>query len=363
MTGHGQAGHIAWVDAAKAYGIGLVFYGHFVERMFDQGYASAFPQFKLIYAFHVPLFFILAGYVQKERDESFGQYLRRGLATRLAPALFFNLLAFVVFVAQGIATGTANWKIYLTSLLDFLRGYPSFNFVTWFLVCLFTVEIIHFCVRRYVKTAPALLAAAIGFLAAGGLILAKIGLVVTVTGIALNTWFIHEALIAYGFYQLGMLARQTRLLEQPRPLAVRLTALVAAAIVVLVTFNLNAGPFTGEKPVVLMAESAHGFMPLFALTAVAGALAVAALAQLTPAGWPVAWVGQNTLALMGLDGLLHNFINFGVAGWLRPVVPDAPLAVLLACAVVTVCLLAGCAPAVALLNRYLPRWIGQRASK
>ncbi len=118
MTGHGQARRIAWVDAAKAYGIGLVFYGHFVERMFDQGYASAFPQFKLIYAFHVPLFFVLAGYIWRERGERFGETVRRGLATRLAPALFFNLLAFAVFVAQGIATGTANWKIYLTSLLD-----------------------------------------------------------------------------------------------------------------------------------------------------------------------------------------------------------------------------------------------------
>ena len=228
MTGNGQAWRIAWVDVANAYGIGLVIYGHFVERMFDQGYAAAFPQFKLIYAFHVPLFFVLVGYLWREREERLGEAVRRGLMTRLAPALFFNLLAFVIYVAQGIVTGTANWKTYLISLLDFLRGYPSFNFVTWFLVCLFTVEIIHFVVKRYVKTAPALLASAIGFLAAGWLALAKIDLVVSVTGIALNTWFVHEALIACAFYQLGVLARQTRLLERPWPLGNRRGASVTS---------------------------------------------------------------------------------------------------------------------------------------
>ena len=147
-----------------------------------------------------------------------------------------------------------------------------------------------------------------------------------------------------------------------RVLAVRLALLVAAVGVVLATFNLNAGPFTGEKPVALMAESAHGFMPLFVLTALAGTLAVATLAQLTPAGKPVVWVGQNTLALMGLDGLLHNFINLGLAGWLRAFVPDAPLAVLLACMVMALLSLAACVPVVALLNRYLPQCVGRRAS-
>ena len=52
---------IDWVDAAKAWGMFLVFYGHFVERVAQTDNPAAFMQQKLVYAFHMPLFILLSG--------------------------------------------------------------------------------------------------------------------------------------------------------------------------------------------------------------------------------------------------------------------------------------------------------------
>ncbi|MDD3362083.1 MAG: acyltransferase family protein [Hespellia sp.] len=47
---------ILWIDMAKGLGVVLVIYGHML-------YATNLGVNKLIYAFHVPVFFILSGYV------------------------------------------------------------------------------------------------------------------------------------------------------------------------------------------------------------------------------------------------------------------------------------------------------------
>jgi len=58
MDAKEKAVRILWIDIAKAYGIILVFYGHFVERLSRLGYEAAFIPLKFIYSFHMPLFFI-----------------------------------------------------------------------------------------------------------------------------------------------------------------------------------------------------------------------------------------------------------------------------------------------------------------
>jgi fucose 4-O-acetylase-like acetyltransferase len=87
------------------------------------------------------------------------------------------------------------------------------------------------------------------------------------------------------------------------------------------------------------------------------------LAQLIPVWGPVSWLGKNTLVFMCLDGLLHDFVNPGLAGWLAPAVPDSPLAVFLTSTAVTLLSLAACAPVVVLLNRYVPQLVGRRVSQ
>ena len=53
---------VEWVDTAKAWGILLVYYGHFVQAVYKlDNNAVALSQEKLIYSFHMPLFTLLSG--------------------------------------------------------------------------------------------------------------------------------------------------------------------------------------------------------------------------------------------------------------------------------------------------------------
>ena len=57
---------ITVIDIARFYAIALVFYGHFIEELMLLKNPAAASQYKFIYAFHMVLFIVLAGYVAKE---------------------------------------------------------------------------------------------------------------------------------------------------------------------------------------------------------------------------------------------------------------------------------------------------------
>ena len=349
---------VPWLDVAKAYGILLVVYGHFVERLADVQYHAAFLQFKFIYAFHIPLFFMLAGYVHRDHGEDTRTFLKSRAASRLLPALVFNLLSLAIFLVVNPPASKAELKQVVSSVLRFARGYPSYNWLMWFMVCLFTVEILHFFVGKHATTAPRLIALGVGSYLIGWVLLWQSTFISSATGIARNFWFINEALIAYPFFLAGILARRLRVFDRP-PLAGRLLLLLALLGLTLATFNRNTGPFVWKKAVVVMAGSSHGSPWLFPITALAGALMIILLARMTPPARWLLFIGVNTIPLMGLDAILHDYINLPLAQWLSGFIPDTPWAVLLAGILVTAATVAICAPVMYLLSRYLPQLMGR----
>ena len=349
---------VPWLDVAKAYGILLVVYGHFVERLAEENYRAAFLQFKFIYAFHIPLFFVLAGYVHHHHDEDFRSFLKSRAATRLIPVLFFNLLSLGVFLVVYHPTSKADLKQVVFSVLSFARGYPSYNWLMWFLVCLFTVETFHFFMGKHATTTRRLIALAVGSYLIGWVLLWQSSLVSSTTGIARNFWFVNEALIAYPFFLAGILAKRLRIFDRPS-LAGRLLIFLALLGITCATFNLNVGPFVWKKAVVVMAESSHGSPWLFPITALAGALMIALLARVTPPARWLLFIGANTISLMGLDAIFHDYVNLLLAQRLSGLIPDTHWAVLLAGILVTSATVTICAPGMYLLSLYLPQLMGR----
>jgi acyltransferase len=122
-----------WViDAARFYGIGFVYYGHFIERIMYLKNPAAALHYKFIYSFHMLLFFVLAGYIAQEcaLQLSFGKYLKHRLASRLIPYLFFTGLMMVLTLF--ISGDFFNLKLptlngYLEGLKLTVFGLPMFN--------------------------------------------------------------------------------------------------------------------------------------------------------------------------------------------------------------------------------------------
>ncbi|HQO09387.1 MAG TPA: acyltransferase family protein [Clostridiales bacterium] len=124
---------LGYVDFIKGFGIILVVIGH-----------ATIPRSEWIYSFHVPLFFFISGYVNKER--TFFENLRSKLSSIYFPFVIFNILTwiffFIITLLKGDITNSSNKVNLFRTIIGFENSVPQ-NGPLWFLLCLFTVSIIY----------------------------------------------------------------------------------------------------------------------------------------------------------------------------------------------------------------------------
>ena len=384
---------IYWIDAAKACGIFLVFYGHLIQagHLLDSGADSGLLlSLKFVYSFHMPLFFILAGFVASRRRLDFLSFSRQALLTRFVPFLFFNFLVFLERVGrETLHHGAFPYRRFLVDpLASIALGSPVlFNTVTWFVICLLTVEFYHFWSKRIIRTKGI---SAASWLVFSWLAIYPIGCVVigglssfsswltthpmghTMVGkllllpSAMNIWYLPEALVAYPFYYLGVFLRERGVIDHLPGRRSRGMALAASLSVCLLTYNLNNQLFMRD-PRVLMLASYHGNPVLFPLTAIAGSICVIIASSLMPRLRPISFIGRNSLILMGLNGLYtFSIFNRFIAQRAAALTGDqrmlhTPVSIGL-CIVGTLILIAPCVPVIELLNRYAPQFVGRGAA-
>lgn len=129
---------ILWIDIAKAIGIMLVIVGH--------TFLNESPSRKLVFSFHMPLFFIVAGYTFRVKptkavvSSSFGRLI-------VPYMLIFASRAFL----QGAVTGTCDAEFLQDTVLSFIyasgtvvetfRMVPPAGLI-WFLVVLFCSRLV-----------------------------------------------------------------------------------------------------------------------------------------------------------------------------------------------------------------------------
>lgn len=125
---------LLWMDAAKGIGIILVVAGHVWTRG---------PVRDAIYAFHMPLFFLLSGYLA--RPQPMGPMLARQARMLLIPFLAFSMLLLAAdFAIEGIrqvrpifpSLVAGAWAILVET--DDLAG--PFT-ILWFVPCLFFARV------------------------------------------------------------------------------------------------------------------------------------------------------------------------------------------------------------------------------
>lgn len=139
---------IEWVDIAKGVAIILVIIGHTVPM-------DSTP-FKIIFSFHVPLFFLLSGYTFKiaRTKEDLSMHIIKNLKHLIIPSLFFLVITSVIGQMHNMHTIQND----LLSEVAFqaerflwgsgiaVNGHPGIGAV-WFLISLFwaktIIDILH----------------------------------------------------------------------------------------------------------------------------------------------------------------------------------------------------------------------------
>lgn len=185
---------LPWLDAAKGLGIILVVLGHVATE----------PHFRrLIYTFHMPLFFFLSGIAfSVSRKEDFVFRRARSL---LVPYLGFCLLTFFYwfllerrFRPPGPDAGELFLNIFLAQ-----AGKYEFNAVMWFLPCLFVIEAAFFFLRRNIRSDVLLLAVTGACFVLGSLLSGAAPFPASFRLPVRLPWLLDTALLGILFYALG----------------------------------------------------------------------------------------------------------------------------------------------------------------
>lgn len=154
---------LAWVDVARGIGILLVVYGHALRAQVTAGQAdpawNAALQDDVIYAFHMHLFFFVAGlFVAGSIAKGAVPFVRSKLITILYPYVLWSVISALL---GTLANGSTNHEMGLAQVAG-IWWKPIYQY--WFLYALFICDLLVLAIR-----ADRRLAAVLVLLAAFGL--------------------------------------------------------------------------------------------------------------------------------------------------------------------------------------------------
>jgi fucose 4-O-acetylase-like acetyltransferase len=139
----GKNKHIEWVDYAKGIGIILVVYGHVARGVLNAGLAvdSEFVMLidRLIYSFHMPLFFFLSGmfFIGSLGKRDTSSFIINKLHTLIYPYLLWSIIQLSMQIGLDSYT---NFEKTFENIYSFFWQ-PSDHF--WFLYTLFVMFVVY----------------------------------------------------------------------------------------------------------------------------------------------------------------------------------------------------------------------------
>ncbi len=145
-----------YIDIARAFAIIFIVLGHTIVHSQHLGLL-----FKLLYSFHIALFFILSGFVFTiKKGESFLSFFKRKFLRIMIPYFIWALVFLIPYMIFGGDIGSKlgiNSSFNLkTMLINVLYGNGNMealkqNTSLWFLPALFSMEIIYYFIIKFLK--------------------------------------------------------------------------------------------------------------------------------------------------------------------------------------------------------------------
>ena len=176
---------IVVIDLLKGFGILLMVVGHI-------GFSDKLNHY--LYAFHMPLFFLVSGFVSKQVTGSFFAYVGKLARQLLIPFGFFGLAFGILFyVAAGSTTlGHLGMNFLYPNVVPF-----DWCGAVWFLMSLFVVKVLFGALQKWLSPR--------GFQAAS-LLIGLAGVAVSYLGIKLPLT-LDTSLMAYAIYWIGYISQ------------------------------------------------------------------------------------------------------------------------------------------------------------
>jgi acyltransferase len=285
---------VLWVDYAKVIGIYLVVLGHGREMVITN----------FIYSFHMPLFFMLSGYLFTDNKyPNYRYFLKKKTQQLLLPYFAFNVITFIlwlVFSKDPANKGFGNivsyrpvaGMFYGNGIDDYLIHAQSL----WFIVCLFTIENIYYAFfinKPLVKKLVLIV------------IFAILGYVDYALQLPRLPWGLNIAISLVTFYAFGnaLKPRINRFMQQ-KPLIILTCMAVCGAVLYTVSVyngrvDVNQRMYGNNYLLYFVGGIAGSFMLL--------ALAKVASAAFGHRNW-LTFIARNTIPIIAFNFLAHHII-------------------------------------------------------
>ncbi|MFZ1109482.1 MAG: acyltransferase family protein [Rhodomicrobium sp.] len=298
-------------DIARGIGMMLVIYGHLLESMYPANPAmgrgiieSAAVQWQVMYSFHMMLFFLVSGAVNRNLPKKAWPDVLRGSLRLLALAWVVHIIGAFFALAAGYAPPDATrsvWDAAVYVIEPILEGYCWSVGVLWFLTSLCCVQFLAYVLLRYFPALIVILAAVAGTAA-------------VVYFDAPNYFLFRTWMPGLAFFALGYLFSQWNV-RWPFWLCIPLLA----AVIFLAPLNSGcsfsfSGPceIYGTRPFgIRMFGGSYGFLPLFFLSSLLGSIMIvslsAGLARFR-ASAIFAYAGRQSLNLFIINGFVATFL-------------------------------------------------------
>lgn len=264
-----RAERLSWLDVLKGIGIVLVAIGHIYSNR---------TVFNWLYSFHMPLFFLAAGWVYKEKSVLID--IKRRIQTIVVPYFSFGLL--VLLYWQVIERRFRNSDMsFMDSLLGLFSGcYDNldFNVHLWFLPCFFvTVALFNILVN-------------LGGKKIAYIVSALMSLIYVVLSMPELFWGLNRVFKYIGFYAVGVFlaGRETKIADR------NVGTGVAAVVLLTVNFFLSLYNLT------------TGLM--WFVTALIGVTAMILISQIVNENKILQYFGRISLIVLCIHGPVYRIV-------------------------------------------------------
>ncbi len=252
-----------YLDLLKGIGIVLVVLGH---NSFHDYVTQA------IYFFHMPLFFVISGFLDKLEGVSFGDYFRKKMKRLMYPYITFGVLIIIYNTLFDILSGSRSSAKLMKRIAALAYGNliwennSEYIGTLWFLAGLFCSGMIAYGIYRASEKSRVKLFifCGISMLAAAGMAVIKNKYPARLPAVRLP-WCLDVALIGALFYLAGYFWRQKWHDKVNRTYQ---GIFLLAAGFLLGTFNLSYMKFRGYEMLRTdMLQMNYGIIPLYFVSA------------------------------------------------------------------------------------------------
>ena len=268
-----QAGthRLVFIDTARCIALFLTVFAHLY---------SVDSNVRLyIYAFHMPLFFLLSGFLHKDSPSDF--LIVKTVRRLLVPFSFFLVLGYLFFV---ISSGSPRWDIVKGSVRGIILGKSILaNDILWFLLALFLVKIIGNLFILYPRTSciPTALLFVFFYLSKR------------------NWLYLGSAFMAIPFYLAGHYGKKAILSVCKSRFRLLIAVFLLAASALLTSINGRVSMMATTY-----GNTGHGLLDiaLFYVNALAGCLAILCIASAIPSsGRLTGVIARSGISIVGLQ--------------------------------------------------------------